>query len=184
MNNAVAIPTRGSMIFRGVANILLGLIALIWPGLTLLVLVVVFAINIIAVGAIEIFRPFFEKNTQHAILTFLLGLLGVVVGFYLLGRPAITASVLSLIIAFWALLFGIGDLMLGFGKSEIGGGYRVLFVILGILSILFSGYLIFYPITSLVTFIWVLGLYATVTGVMYVIASFFIPKAVTTKSKK
>lgn len=177
MENVVAAPTRGSLALRGVANIILGLIALMWPGLTLLILVVVFAINIVAVGVVEIFRPFFEKNTKHAILTFLLGLLGIVVGFYLLGRPVITASVLSLLVAFWALLFGIGDLMMGFGKSGASGGYRVLFVVVGVLSILFAGYLIFYPLTSLVAFIWILGLYATVTGVLYIISSFFLPKS-------
>lgn len=183
MNNVVAMPSRSSMVWRGLANIFLGLIALIWPGLTLLVLVIAFAINIIAVGVIEIFRPFFEKNSQHAILTFLLGILGVVVGFYLLGRPVITASVLSLLVAFWALLFGIGDMMLGFGKSELSGGYRILFVVMGVLSVLFAGYLIFYPVTSLVTFIWVLGLYAMVTGVLYIISSFFVPKT-SVKAKK
>lgn len=182
MENTVAMPSKGSLVLRGLANILLGLIAVAWPGLTLYILVIVFAINIIAVGVIELFRPFFEKNTKHAVLTVILGILGIVVGFYLLGRPVLTADILSLLVAFWALLFGISDLFLGFGNSGMSTGYRILFVIVGVLSILFGFYLIFYPIVSLVTFIWILGIYALVTGVIYIIGSFLVPGA--KKSKK
>lgn len=181
METAVAMPTRSSLVWRGLANILLGLIAFVWPGMTLYILVIVFAINIITVGVVELFRPFFEKNTKHAVLTVILGILGIVVGFYLLGRPELTVGILSLLVAFWALLFGIGDLFLGFGDSGAGAGYRVLFVIVGLLSFVFGAYLIFYPLTSLVTFIWILGLYAVVTGILYVITSFFLPKVKTVK---
>lgn len=184
MDTAVAMPTRSSLVWRGLANVLLGLIAFTWPGVTLYVLVVLFAINIIAVGVVELFRPFFEKNTKHAVLTIVLGILGIVVGFYLLGRPELTVGILSLLVAFWALLFGIGDLFLGFGDSGASSGYRVLFVIVGLLSFVFGAYLIFYPLTSLVTLVWILGLYAIVTGVLYVILSFFIPKVKTTKAVK
>ncbi len=181
MENVVAQPTKSSLALRGIANILLGLIAITWPGLTLYILVVVFAINIIAVGTIEVFRPMVEK-TSHAVLTVLLGILGILVGFYLLGRPVLTADLLGLIVAFWALLFGISDLMIGLGSKGVEGGYRTLFVIVGLISVLFGIYLLFYPVVTLVSFIWVLGVYAFVTGAMYVLASLFmdVPK----KSKK
>lgn len=182
MENAVAMPSKGSLVLRGLANVLLGLIAIGWPGLTLYILVIVFAINIIAVGAIELFRPFVEKGSKHAVLTVLLGILGIVVGFYLLGRPVLTAEILSLLVAFWALLFGISDLFLGFGNSGASMGYRILFIVVGFLSILFGFYLIFYPLVSLVTFIWIVGIYALITGIVYIIASFFVPGA--KKSKK
>ena len=175
MESVVAKPTQGSLIIRGVVNIILGLIAFTWPGLTLYILVLFFAINIIATGTMEVFRPMIEKNSKHAVLTVILGVIGIVLGFYLLARPVLTADILGILVAFWALLFGISDLVLGFGDSGIGGGYRLMFVLAGVISIIFGIYLLFYPVASLVTFIWAIGLYASITGVIYIIASFFLP---------
>ena len=181
MDSSVVSISRSSLLLRGLINVIFGAIVFSWPGLTVYLLVILFAINIIIIGAMELFKPFVEKNTNHAILTFLLGLLGMVVGFYLLGRPSLTVEVLSLVIAFWAVLFGISDLFVGFTDSKVSGGYRFLFVIVGILSILFGGYLIFYPVATIVAFVWILGLYAIITGGLYIVTSFFLPKA---KAKK
>ncbi|MBA3678929.1 DUF308 domain-containing protein [Candidatus Saccharibacteria bacterium] len=177
MENAAAMPTRSSLVWRGLANILLGLVAIGWPDLTLYVLVIVFAINIIAVGAVDLFRPFFEKNTKHAVLTVVLGLLSIMVGFYLLGRPELTVSIMGLVVAFWAMLFGISDLFIGFGDSSNPAGYRILFIFTGVLSILFGFYLLTYPIASLVTLVWIVGVFALLSGITYIIGSFFLPDA-------
>lgn len=178
----VAPPSQGSLIVRGIVNILLGLIAFTWPGLTLYILVIVFALNLIISGVFEVFRPMVEKNSNHAMLTVIFGVLSIMVGFYLLGRPVLTAEILALLVAFWALLMGMADLFLGFGDSSASAGYRFLFVLVGFVSILFGLYLLFYPIASLVTFIWVVGIYAFITGVIYIVGSFFLPKV--KKSKK
>lgn len=177
MNSDVVSTSRSSLLLRGLANIVLGVIAFSWPGLTVYLLVIIFAINIIAVGAMELFRPFVDKNTKHAVLTFILGILGMIVGFYLLGRPDVTVEVLGLVVAFWAVLFGISDLFLGFTDSKTSGGYRFLFIIVGIISLIFGGYLVFYPVVTLVSFVWILGLYTIVTGAIYIIGSFFLPKS-------
>ncbi len=177
MNSDVVSTSRSSLLLRGLANIILGVIAFSWPGLTVYLLVIIFAINIIAVGAMELFRPFVDKNTKHAVLTFILGILGMIVGFYLLGRPDVTVEVLGLVVAFWAVLFGISDLFLGFTDSKTSGGYRFLFIIVGIISLIFGGYLVFYPVVTLVSFVWILGLYTIVTGAIYIIGSFFLPKS-------
>ncbi|MDQ5943704.1 MAG: hypothetical protein QG675_472 [Patescibacteria group bacterium] len=181
MDSNVVSVSRSSLLLRGLANVIFGAIVFSWPGMTVYLLVIIFAINIILIGAMELFKPFVDKNTNHSILTFLLGLLGMVVGFYLLGRPELTVGVLSLVIAFWAVLFGISDLFVGFTDSKTSGGYRFLFIIAGVLSLMFGGYLIFYPVVTIVSFVWILGLYAVITGAMYIVGSFFIPKS---KSKK
>ena len=178
----IAPPTRSSLVLHGIANIILGLIAYTWPGLTLYVIAIVLAIDLMAVGVIELFRPLFEKHTPHAVLSIILGILGIVAGFFLLSRPTITAGIISLLIAFWALLFGIADLYLGFGNSGASAGYRILFIIVGLFSVIFGFYLLLYPITAVKDFIWVLGIYGIVSGILYLIGSFFIPPA--SKSKK
>ncbi len=184
MDNSVAMPSQNSLILRGIANLMLGLVALMWPGLTLYILVIFFAVNIMFVGIVELFRPVVEKDTKHGVLSVILGILGIVAGLYLLSNPMVSVSIVALLVAFWAILFGIGDLMLGFVDSSSNAGYRVLFVLIGVLSVLFGFYLIFYPATSLLAFIWILGLYAAITGVLYIIGSFFLPKAKAKKSKK
>ncbi len=184
MENAVTMPSQNSLLLRGLANILLGLVAIAWPGLTLYVLVIFFAVNIMFVGIVELFRPVIEKDSRHAVLTVILGILGIVVGLYLLANPYLSVNIIALLVAFWAVLFGLGDLMLGFADSSSSAGYRVLFVIVGVMSVIFGFYLIFYPAMSLLAFIWIVGVYALVTGVLYVIGSFIMPKAKLSKAKK
>lgn len=184
MESAVTMPSQNSLMLRGVANVLLGLVALLWPGLTLYIIVIFFAVNIMFVGIVELFRPVMEKESKHAVLTVILGLLGIGVGLYLLANPYVSAAIVALLIAFWAILFGIGDLMLGFADSSSSASYRILFVLVGVLSVLFGFYLIFYPAVTLVTFIWFVGVYALVTGILYIIGSFFMPSVKVKKSKK
>lgn len=175
--DVMVMPSRNTLALRGVANLILGSVAVVWPQLTLLVLVTFFAFNILFTGFLMIFGPFLDKRSHHAILSVLLGLLGIVLGFYLLGLPTLTVTVLSLIIAFWAIMFGISDMYIGFANRDTNIPGLWLITLVGIASLLYGVYLLVNPLDAALTTVWLLGIYGTVSGGMLIIASFFLPKS-------
>ena len=170
------LPSRNTILLRALANMLLGAILLIWPGLTLYVLVLIFAINILIIGLATLFEPAFDKSNKSSILTVILGLIGVAAGIFLLVRPGITAGIIALLIAIWAIVFGISDIYVGFaGKIEMGA--RLLFILVGIIALLFGIYVLSSPLEGILSLFWAIGFYAIIVGViMGVVGLFYYPK--------
>lgn len=167
------LPSKNAVLLRALANIALGAVLLLWPGLTLLVLVYVFAINILIVGITTLFEPAFDKK-RSAILTTILGLAGIVAGIYLMIRPEVSAELIAILIAFWAILFGLVDIYLGFTGKDQG---NILYIIVGIVSVIFGIYVLNYPLASILSLIWVIGWYCLIVGLIVgCIGLFFYPK--------
>ncbi len=160
------IPTKSALVFRSLMYVLLGLVLLAWPGATILVIVFLVAINVFINGIFMVFEPLADKDSKHSVLTFLLGIAGVLFGVFLLSRPEVTAQLTVLLVALWAVLFGISDIYIGLlGKNEkVKGSW--LFVLAGLISFIFGVYLLFNPLIGTLTLIWVLGTYAVAVGVL------------------
>lgn len=181
----VMMPSRNSLLLRSIINIIFGLLILLFPSLTLTVLAIAFAVNLLVIGLFMIFEPAFDKDNRHAILTVLLGLLSVSVGVYIMSRPLAGITILSILLAAWALLFGITDLFLGFKLTEAKINGSWLFTVVGVLSIMFAIYLAFNPLEGSLALVWIVGVYALALGVFYAIQLFTTrPKQVKSKKKK
>jgi uncharacterized membrane protein HdeD (DUF308 family) len=171
------VPSKKTLLLRSLAYIVLGAIMLIWPAVTILVVVFAFAINILIVGLATLFEPAFDKSNKSAILTVILGLLAVVVGIYLLVNPVVTVGLIDLLVAIWALVFGLADLYLGF-TGNTNGGSRLLFILVGVVSLIFGIYMLNNPVSGLGDIVMVLGIYSLVVGIMVgSIGLFFYPKS-------
>jgi uncharacterized membrane protein HdeD (DUF308 family) len=170
------LPSRNAILLRALLNMLLGAILLVWPGLTLYVLVILFAINILILGFATLFEPAFDKTNKSAVLTVLLGLLGIAAGIFLLVRPGVTATIIALLIAIWALVFGISDIYVGFA-AKMEAGARILFVLVGIIALLFGIYVLSNPLDGVLNLIWAIGFYTIIVGaVLGITGLFFYPK--------
>lgn len=163
----VIAPSRNSLLLRAIINVLFGLLILLFPGLTLTVLAIAFAINLLIIGLFMIFEPAFDSTNKHAIMTVLLGILSVSVGVYVISRPMAGIIILSILLAAWALLFGITDLFLGFKLTEAKIQGSWLFTVIGVLSIMFAIYLAFNPLEGSMALVWVVGIYALAMGTLY-----------------
>lgn len=175
------VPSKKTLLLRSLAYIALGAIMLIWPAVTILVVVFAFAINVLVIGLATLFEPAFDKSNKGAALSVILGLVAVVVGIYLLVHPVVTVGLVDLLIAIWALIFGLADLYVGFtGKTD--GGSRVLFIIAGIISIIFGIYMLNNPVSALGDIVMVLGIYSLIVGILFgTVGLFFYPKSKTKK---
>jgi uncharacterized membrane protein HdeD (DUF308 family) len=156
---------------RGVLGILFGLIALFLPGATMLSLVLVFAAYTFVDGVFGIASAVraARENERWGYLL-LEGLVDIAVAAVAVLWPGITVVAFVLLVAFWAILTGILELMAAFRLGSIDGRGWLIFG--GIVSILYGALLIVAPMIGAVVLTWWLGAYALVFGVCLVVLAF------------
>ena len=157
---------RWMYILRGVFAIVFGILTLAWPGLSLVVLVVVYGAYALVEGAVAIILGFMRRgDDDHWWAIVLGGLLGVAAGVVVFVWPAITALALVYIIAAWALANGIMQIIAAFSD----GWYLAIF---GVLSILLGLFILFRPLTGALALAWAIGWWAIVAGVAFIVHAF------------
>jgi uncharacterized membrane protein HdeD (DUF308 family) len=157
---------------RGMLTIVFGLLALIWPDTTKLVLVLLFGafalvdgIFAVAVGIAS--YGYFER--WWAVL--LEGLTGIVIGILTFVWPNITALALLYFISAWAVITGIFEIVAAIKfRHVIPGEWAMIFN--GILSVLLGALLCVFPAAGEVGLAWLIGIYAMTFGIMEMIFAF------------
>src|SRR5262252_2109039 len=100
----------GLLVLRGLAAILFGVLAFVWPGITLAALVLVWGAYALVDGLCALIASLrLEEGKPMWTLT-LVGLLGIAAGLLTLLWPQITALVLLVFIAGWAVVMGVFQL--------------------------------------------------------------------------
>jgi uncharacterized membrane protein HdeD (DUF308 family) len=151
-------------VLSGIATITFGILALFLPGLTLALLVVIFAIYAIVIGVIELVHGFASIGKRSSWwFTLLVGLVMLGVGVYLIRHPETAIGTFIVLIGAVLLVRGIFDLIVAafFVKRNES---RWLWVISGVLGILAGIFLWSNPASGGIAFVWVLGLYALIVG--------------------
>ncbi len=158
------------LLLRGILAILFGLVALLLPGIALLTLIYVFAFYAIVDGFTAIYVAFQERGT-HARWGWLLieGILGIIAGIVAVLYPGETALVLLYVIAAWALVTGIMELIAAF---TVRGSFAWGLALGGIVSLLFGILLFIRPGTGILSILWIVGIYGIVFGVGMIIHAF------------
>ena len=161
---------RTMFLSRGLAAILFGVLTLVWPKISLTVLVLLFGIFAVISGVSAIVAALRNREEHWGLLLFE-GILGVLAGVVALVWPGITALAFLFLIASWAILTGILELVapLAFPTSF---GRGLLSVLSGIVSIVFGTVIAAQPAAGLLTVVWLIGIYAIVIGIMHVVVYF------------
>ena len=126
-----------SLIVRGVLALAVGIIALAWPQVTVLALVILFAVYAFIAAGLEAMRAFSSRAAGPVFGHLLLGLVDLAAGVIALVWPGPTALVLVLIVASWAVVTGLFEIVAAFRRSE-AAGTRALFILGGLASIAFG----------------------------------------------
>jgi len=115
-------PVFGHLLLALIA-LAAGVIALVWPGPTALVLVLVLVIGIWAFvgGVFEIFAAFQSGETAGTRALFIVGgLVSILFGIVLFARPNIGAVTLALLFGLFALIYGFFEIMMGIEVRRAG----------------------------------------------------------------
>ena len=150
---------------RGIAAILFGIMALIWPGPTLAVLILLFGAYAFVDGVallVALARGDVLARS-HKWITGLMGVLGIAVAIATLVWPGMTALTLLYLVSFWAVTTGILQIASAIEfRKEIDGEFFV--VLGGLFSIVFGALLVAFPGTGLLSLVWLVGFWAELFG--------------------
>jgi|SRR5712672_232395 len=157
---------------RGIFAIVFGLLALIFPGPTMLSLVILFSAYMLVdgiFGIISAVRAIRRKEDRWGLLIFE-GLIDIAVGILAFLWPGITVVAFVLLVGAWAIVTGAVMTAAGFRLNVSHGRWWL--VLSGVLSLAFGTLLVIIPLIGAVVLTWWIGAYALAFGVALVIFSF------------
>ncbi len=157
---------------RGVLAIIFGLIALFAPGIALLAFIAVFAAYAIIDGVVAAVVAIRERGylKRWGWLLFE-GILSILAGIFAFAYPGKTALILLFIVAAWAVLTGIVEIVAAITFREYLSQEWAL-VLAGILSIVFGLILFAFPGAGLLSILWLVGIYSICFGVLFIVRAF------------
>ena len=110
-----------SLVLRGLLALGIGAVALAWPGVTVLALVVVFAVYAFIAAGLQALQAFSSRTAGPVFGHLLLGLVDLAAGIVALAWPGPTALVLVLVVASWAIVSGTLEIFAAFRSGEEAG---------------------------------------------------------------
>ncbi len=155
-----------TFILRGIAAIAFGVLAFLSPGWGITVLVALFAAWAIVDGAGSLITGVRTRGEDRSWwLEILEGLVGVVAGIVALLLPLdVVTTALVLVIAAWAVLTGVIEIVLAIRLRRAIRG-ELWMVLAGMASILFGIVLVLFPATGALSLVWLIGAFAIAFGV-------------------
>jgi len=156
------------LLLRGVAAIAFGILAFIWPGVTLFTLVILYGAFALIDGILALAAAFTGRSeTIPRWWLVLTGILGITAGLIALLWPGITALGLIVCIGLWAIFRGVMEIIAAVElREEIEGEW--LLILAGALSVLFGLGVLIYPGTGALALVWLIAIYAVAIGIVMV----------------
>src|SRR6202050_5192884 len=124
-----------SLILLGILAVIFGVFAIAWPGVTILALVILFAVYAFMDAGLQGARAFSSRDAGPVFGHLLLALIDLAAGVVALIWPEPTAFVLVIVVAAWALVGGVAEFSAGFQVGE-RAGTRALFLLFGLVACL------------------------------------------------
>ena len=157
-----------TFIVRGVVAILFGILAFLSPAFGLAVLVGLFAAWAIIDGVNSLLTGIRTRGQDRSWwLEVLEGVVGVAAGVIALLLPAFAAEILILLIAAWAIVTGIFEIVMAFRLRKVIAG-EVWMALAGVASILFGVVMFLFPAAGALSIVWLIGTFAIAFGVFLV----------------
>jgi uncharacterized membrane protein HdeD (DUF308 family) len=157
---------------RGAISILFGIAALVFPGVTLVAFVYLFAAFALGSGILLIVAALRDRlHDINGWLLLLEGILGIIVGIGAFIYPGLTALALVYFISAWAIVTGIIEIIAAVQlRKEIANEWML--AIAGIASVIFGVLLALNPGSGALALIWIIAAYAIFFGIVLLILGF------------
>jgi uncharacterized membrane protein HdeD (DUF308 family) len=155
-------------IVRGILSILFGVAAFSVPNTALSILVAFFGVYALLAGILEIYAAATLAAEHQAWLGMLFqGILGIAAAIIAYRAPGLTATALLYVVAAWAILRGILEIATAYALRQLIPGEWAT-AVSGVISIALGFLLIAYPQPGLLAWVWVIGFYAILYGVLMI----------------
>ncbi|MGZ5799426.1 MAG: HdeD family acid-resistance protein [Burkholderiaceae bacterium] len=157
---------------RGLIAIAFGVLTILWPGLTVLTLVFLFTFYALLGGAASVIGAIqSRRNNPDWWMPFLIGVVSIGAGVIAIAHPTLTVLILVLVIAANALIIGVLDIAAAIQLRKIVHNEKLM-LFNGIASVAFGILVFLFPEAGGLAMLWLISLYAFVTGVLLIALSY------------
>jgi uncharacterized membrane protein HdeD (DUF308 family) len=159
----------GLVLVMGILSIILGILAFAWPGATIVTVAIFFAVWLFVSGIYSIIGAFSDDaSTSMKVLSAIIGVLSVIVGFSLLRTPFQAVEVMIFVLGIFWVSQGIVGFVTAFEVKK-GRNWRLFSSILGVVA---GIVVLVYPISSALTLALFGGIWLVILGITQIIAAF------------
>jgi uncharacterized membrane protein HdeD (DUF308 family) len=164
----------GVILFLGLLSLIIGILIMVWPGKTTVVVAVILAIWLVVTGIFQIFRGFGRgiSGGMRALL-FIGGALSLILGlfafrgFVVEDSPIDAVWLLALFVGISFIFQGIGQLIEA-GEYKDGRGWNIFG---GIVSLLLGIIILITP-ADIVLLTWIFGIFVVISGIVLIVSAF------------
>lgn len=160
------------LLLNGLCAILFGVMAFVWPQVTLMALVFLFGVYCLLDGITALSASMSRKDEGRPwgrMLT--MGIISIAAGVVTFVWPGMTAIMLLVIIAVWAIIHGVTEIIAAIELRRVIHNEWLL-ALAGVVSVLFGIVMIARPGVGALSLIWVIGTFAIVHGLLLVAFAF------------
>lgn len=154
---------RSTLLWRGILAVLVGIASIAWPGITVGAFVVLWAVYAFLAAGADLTAAFRADRAGPVAGHLLLALLAVAAGVAALVWPGLTAVVLTLFVAGWALATGVVEIVMAFRRGATAGE-RAMWSLTGIAAVALAVALVLRPDVGALSLATVFGLYCLFSG--------------------
>lgn len=177
---SVVVETRASrlwlsLLVRGVLAIVVGVVALAWPGVTLNVLLMLFGLFTLVDGLVAVAAGLVVRRSAWGWVVFQ-GLVGVVIGLLALRFPQTAAAVVVIFFAAWALLAGLIEAYAALRFRRAGSEHWGWLLASAVLTLAFGLFFLINPLVGAQAVVVVVGFFAIVLGLVFTIGALRVRK--------
>ena len=157
---------------RGLVAVLFGVLAFVWPGATLITLIWLFGAFALVNGLLSLVLAAKAPKGYPRLGSLILGgLLGILAGLLTFVMPGITALGLLMLIAAWAIVTGIMEVIAAIKLRKVITNEWLL-ILAGIASVAFGVILFLQPAAGALALIWWIGIWALIFGILLIVLAF------------
>jgi uncharacterized membrane protein HdeD (DUF308 family) len=147
-------------------TVVAGILAIVYPGITLLALGIFAGISLLMIGVMEIVEAFAESEARA--MSAIIGVLSLLAGLVCLRRPGESLLAIVIVLGFWLIIEGVIRFIAAFAVLED----RALVMGLAILDIILGVLILALPELSLVTLAILFAISLLARGVFAIITAF------------
>lgn len=176
-----AVPNHGwvLLLLWGMSWIVLGLFLLFRPGITAILLVQLMAVFWVVGGVIDLMQGLTHRGQPNRGWRIFSGLLGVAAGVIIMVHPVVgalvTVAFAYYLLAFSAMVTGVINL-LGLFKQHLSWGGSLL----GLMQVILGIFLVTHPLMGMLAYVPTLGIVVIAAGIVIIVSSFKVKRAVET----
>ena len=162
----------GAFVILGVISLLFGFLMMLFPETTAIAVLTLVGVLLIILGVIMLLSSLLmPAGAPHSLLLLVGGIVGILAGVGVILYPIVTGSVIVEILG--AAIIIIGMMQLLFGLVHENDPRRVIYIVSGIVSILFALLIVFYPwLGGIILFGFLVGVYFMLLGILIIAAGY------------